>query len=71
MQRFKLFYGNCRLGLSVLDDMTLVQDEIVPVTIDEEVQIVANHIVRGDDQVVIRQIFPRIIKKIVKGSRKK
>jgi hypothetical protein len=40
------------LRLPILDDMTFIQDDVVPPNSAEEVQVIPNDIVGGDDEIV-------------------
>ncbi|KAH9405958.1 hypothetical protein TYRP_014255 [Tyrophagus putrescentiae] len=45
--------GLCQFGLSVLDDVSLVEDAVVPPDGGEEVNVIAHQIVGGNDEVVV------------------
>ena len=55
MVRLQHFYHLGELRLAVLDDMSLVEDAIIPMFGEEEFAIVAYDVVRSHHQVVIAQ----------------
>ena len=50
------FHGFCQLGLRVLDDMTLIQDAIVPLDSLQILDIVANHLVGSYYNVILGEL---------------
>ena len=57
MPRLQSSYGHGRLGLCVLDHVTLVQHEIFKRNAAEHVDIVAHNVVGADDEVVSGQLW--------------
>ena len=49
-------HGFSQLGFRVLDDMTLVENAIVPFDGSQIVDVVANHLIGGYHNVVLRQL---------------
>ena len=52
MLRTYTFNGLREFGFCILNDMTFVQDTVEPVRLFEMVDIVPNHFVRRDDDIV-------------------
>lgn len=47
------------LGFTVLDDMSLIKDHIIPLDEGEEVYVISYNVIRSDHQVVLREESPQ------------
>ena len=57
MVGLETFHGFSQLGLRILDDMTLVENAIVPLDSLQILDVVANHLVGGYNNVVLGELW--------------
>ena len=48
----ELFHSLGQLGFAVLDDMSLVQDDVIPLVFPEEVDVITHNVIGSHHQVV-------------------